>query len=121
LKRHAEEVPMTIVAVNGGGNTPNGDSSVPREDTFDFTTEGSAAEGKPFLKFQFDTVFTATKTDYSGGDTWLAEDHGPSDPSDGLKPTESLLPMESITDGTSNTVLADGSVRFVYDGIYIDV
>ena len=32
----------------------------------------------------------------SGGDTWLAEDHGPSDPSDGLKPTESLLPTESI-------------------------
>jgi hypothetical protein len=37
-----------------------------------------------------------TKTDYSGGGTWLAEDHGPSDPSDGLKPTESLLPMDSL-------------------------
>jgi hypothetical protein len=67
-------------------------------DAFDFTTEGSAAEGTPYLSFQFETVFI-TKIDYSGGGTWLAEDHvEPSDPSAGLFPTETIRPTESLFD-----------------------
>ena len=42
-----------------GGYTP---------DALDFTSEGSAAEGKEFLRFKFETVFT-TKIDWSSGDT----------------------------------------------------
>jgi hypothetical protein len=95
LKRYAEEVPMTIVAVNGGGNTPNGVPSVPREDKFDFTTEPTMIAG------DFDN-----DGDVDGRD-FLVWQRG-STPDDG---------DASITDGTSNTVAGDGSVRFLQDSI----
>jgi hypothetical protein len=93
---------MTIVAVNGGGNTPNGVPSVPREDKFDFTTEPTMIAG------DFDNDGDVDGRDFL---VWQRSDAT-------LGPDGNLAVQ---TDGTSNTALADGSVQFVQNDIYIDV
>ena len=103
---------MTIVAVNGGGNTPQG---VQLERCFvkSWSTSGDA-DDRPTEDYSSSFVFTDYKpTESLGtdgapgedvmcqnnlwiGDDFIIDDGGQSNPNETVLPMESLLPMEQL-------------------------
>src|SRR5215204_7345773 len=61
FRRLQEEATMTIVAVNGGGNTPNGEAATDRSDgTYVLTSSHTAQDDS----FNFDQITTDTQTKF---------------------------------------------------------
>jgi hypothetical protein len=76
-------------------------------DAFDFATEPTAEEGKPFLKFYFETDFT-TDIDWTGG-----EDTG------AVKVYPLFGDGSVRSDEGPEEASCDGSVRFMQNDIYV--